>query len=81
LKDYKIYSDDGVLAVNLNCDSFLPLDLEENPICAGYVWQRSSDLVLFVRFPSDRGQLGRDERWKVPVMAAITLVTSWRLEE
>ena len=81
LKDYKIYSDDGVLAVNLNCDDFLPLDLEENPICAGYVWQRSSDLVLFVKFPSDRGQLGQDERWRAPVMAAISLVTSWRLNE
>ena len=80
LKDYEIYSDDGVLAVNLNCDAFLPLDLEENPICAGYVWQRSSDLVLFVRFPSDRGQLGQDERWRAPVMAAISLVTSWRLD-
>lgn len=81
VKDYKIYSDDGDLAVNLNCDAFLPLDLEENPICAGDVWQRSSNLVLFVRFPSDRGQLGQDERWRAPVMAAISLVTSWRLNE
>jgi hypothetical protein len=80
-KNYEIYSDDNNLAVMLGCDDFLPLDLEENPICAGYVWQRSSNLVLFVRFPSDRGQLGRDERWRAPVMAAISLVTSWRLNE
>jgi len=80
-KDYEIYSDDNNLAVMLGCDDFLPLDLEENPICAGDVWQRSSDLVLFERFPSDRGQLGQDERWRAPVMAAISLVTSWRLDE
>jgi hypothetical protein len=80
-KDYEIYSDDNNLAVMLGCDAFLPLDLEENPICSGYVWQRSSNLVLFVTFPSDRGQLGQDERWRAPVMAAISLVTSWRLDE
>jgi len=80
-KDCERCSDDGVLAVNLDCDAFLPLDLEENPICAGYVWQRSSDLVLFASFPSDRGPLGQDGRWRAPVMAAISLVTSWRLDE
>jgi hypothetical protein len=80
-KDCERCSDDGVLAVNLDCGAFLPRDLEENPICAGYVWQRSSDLVLFASFPSDRGQLGQDGRWRAPVMAAISLVTSWRLDE
>jgi uncharacterized YccA/Bax inhibitor family protein len=72
LKDCERCSDDGVLAVNLDCDAFLPLDPAENPIGAGDVWQRSSDLVLFASFPSDRGPLGRDGRWRAPVVAAIS---------
>lgn len=77
---YYVFSDDGDLAVHLSCNAFLPADIEKNPICAGYVWQRSLDLALFIKFPSDRGQLGRDERWREPVMAAISLITSWRIE-
>jgi hypothetical protein len=77
-QDYKIYADDGDLVVNLRCDAPVSREMGRNPLCAGHVWQRPSNLILFLSFPSDQGQIGLEERWRAPVKAAIDLVSGWR---
>ncbi len=79
LKNYHVYSDDGDLAIKLHCaELWGPTKRAPNPACAGRVWQRSSDLILHIRFPADQGQRENVERWRVPVMQAINLVKSWK---
>ena len=76
-KDYFIYSDDGNLVAQLYCVERRGGKPAPNPGCAGHVWERSSDLILYIRFPADRGQRGSLELWREPVQAAITLAKSW----
>jgi len=77
-KSYKIYYDDKDLAVQFLCWPFIGIDASRNPICRGRVWQRSTDLVLYMSFPSDHGQVKHDKRWLEPVNAAISLAKKWR---
>ncbi len=77
-KSYKIYDDDGDLVAQLRCTPFIGSDMPPNPGCGGHVWRRSKNLILYVRFPADQGQFENDQRWRIPVNAAIQLAEKWR---
>lgn len=76
-KYYNIYYDNKDLVVQFLCSPFIGTDASRNPICHGRVWQRSADLVLYMSFPSDHGQVKNDKRWLEPVNAAISLANKW----
>ena len=77
-RDYFIYDDDGDLAVKMTCWTLQGIQMAPEPTCSGHIWQRSSDLVLYAMFPADKGQVGVDQLWREPVMAAIGLAKQWR---
>lgn len=77
-QDYFIYRDDGDLAAGFHCTERSGNEPGLQPLCAGYVWQRSKDLILSVSFPIDRGQGGTQELWREPVEAAIGLAEQWK---
>lgn len=76
-KDYVIYQDNRDLSVNLLCSAFYGEEASVNPLCKGEVWHKPSDLIFFIIFPSEEGQLGREAKWMGPVKAAIDLVQQW----
>jgi hypothetical protein len=78
LKEYGIYDDDGDIVVMLNCSAYIGTEAPPNPLCSGNVWQRTSDLELFLVFASDRGQHGSESRWRATIKAAIQLAKDWR---
>jgi hypothetical protein len=77
-EEYNIYDDDGDLAVMLRCAAFIGKLAPSNRGCNGWVWQRSSELSIFLAFPADQGQLGTEQRWRAPVGGAIKLAKNWR---
>lgn len=79
-KNYHIYSDTDDLAVKLRCTPYRGENAPPNPGCNGWVWDKKKNLILYVRFPADRGQDGLEEHWPAPVNAAIKMVESWKLE-
>jgi hypothetical protein len=78
-KDYNIYSDDGDLVAMFFCTELWGEEPAPNPTCAGHIWQKSMDLILFLKFPADKGQRGHEELWRRPVSTAISLVSEWRI--
>jgi hypothetical protein len=77
-KEYNIYDDDGDLAVMLRCTAFVGKSAPLNPGCNGWIWQRSSQLSIFLAFPADQGQFGTEKRWIAPVGGAIKLAKDWQ---
>lgn len=75
--DYAIYHDSRDLAVDLSCHAFRGAEAPVRPQCRGDVWYKPSDLIFFITFPSDAGQLGQEAKWTGPVKAAIDLVQQW----
>jgi hypothetical protein len=82
-KDYDIYSDDGDVFALLRCSAWLGFTqrIARAPSCSGHVWKRSSNVILFLIFPSDRGQFGYEERWREVVDGALLLLQEWHSAE
>lgn len=76
-KPYEIYHDDRDLSVDLTCSAIYGEEASVNPLCKGKVWHKPSDLIFFIIFPSEAGQLGNEAKWIGPVKAAISLVQQW----
>jgi hypothetical protein len=74
---YSIFKEDEDLVVMFLCSAYRGDLAPVNPTCDGHVWDRTLNLVLYMRFPSDQGQAGTEERWRQPVEAAIELIQSW----
>lgn len=77
-KPYAIYHDDRDLAVVLSCHAIDGEEAPVNPLCRGDVWHKPSDLIFFIIFPSEAGQLGNEVKWMGPVNAVISLARQWR---
>lgn len=77
---FQIYEDDGDLVVMLRGWPFLGPEAPINPICDGHVWERSSNLLLYIKIAGDQCQLGNEKRWHLPVRAAIDQAKQWRIK-
>lgn len=80
-KPYYIYSDDTALTVMFSCSKYRGDDLSPNPLCHGSILSKPDKLILYLRFPADKGQSGRAELWRAPVMAAIQMAKDWKKNE
>lgn len=77
-KSYIIYSNVDDLSVKLRCSPYRGEKKPINPLCNGWVWNKKLNLLLYILFPSDRGQDGTKELWRTPVEAAIKLTKNWK---
>lgn len=80
-KFYFIHSFSDELAVTLRCSPYRGEQKRPNPLCDGWVWDKQQDLILYLRFPAEKGQDGRLEYWREPVNATIELVESWKIAD
>lgn len=78
-RQHTIYDDNGTIAVSFFCSAYVGSIAPPNPLCSGWVWDRSDDLILQMKFPADRGQVGSDPIWMQPVFTALELVSNWRV--
>ncbi|MFT3690913.1 hypothetical protein [Paenirhodobacter sp.] len=77
---FKIYGDDGDIAVDIDCTPWVADMAPPNPGCIGYVLHRESRLEMYLMFPSLPTTTYENEAWRSIVDNTVSLVLSWKFQ-